>query len=172
MPAIQYQELHPEIGQIQALTAPSEVEGRARPVGFWPRVGAYLLDLVLLNLLFLLIWGPSKMDLDPSKVRTTEDWLKAMEPFWGQLQGQLAIVMVYFVVMHWQFGASFGKMAIRARVTNPDGSRIGLGKSVVRSVGWILNWLICGIGFLVVAFRQDKRGLHDLIAGTKVIYRE
>jgi uncharacterized RDD family membrane protein YckC len=171
LPAIQYQELYPEIGQIEAL-APSVPQTGARPVGFWMRVGAYLLDFVLLNLLFLLIWGPSKADFDPAKIRTWEDWMTAMEPFRGQIQAQAVIQMVYYVVMHWQFGATFGKMAIRARVTNLDGTRISLGKSFVRWLGSILNWLTCGIGYVVVAFRGDKRGLHDLIAGTKVIYRE
>jgi uncharacterized RDD family membrane protein YckC len=171
LPADQYQELFPEIGQIEALTA-AAAENDARPVGFWMRVGAYLLDFVLLNLLFLLIWGPSKADFDPAKIRTMQDWLTAMEPFRGQIQAQALIQMLYYVVMHWQFGATFGKMAIRARVTNLDGTRIGLGKSFVRWLGSILNWLTCGIGYVVVAFRSDKRGLHDLVAGTKVIHRE
>ncbi|MDB6035692.1 MAG: serine/threonine protein kinase [Verrucomicrobiales bacterium] len=169
LPAIQYQELYPEIGQIEALSAPAE--SGARLAGFWVRVGAYLLDFMLLNLLFLLIW-PSKPEVDLSKIRTIQEWLTAMEPFRSQIEGQALIQMVYYVVMHWQFGATFGKMAVRARVTNLDGTRLSLGRSFVRWLGSILNWLTCGIGYVVVAFRADKRGLHDLIAGTKVVYRE
>jgi len=31
--------------------------------------------------------------------------------------------------------------------------------------------LTLGIGYLMVAFREDKRALHDLIVGTRVIYK-
>jgi len=63
-------------------------------------------------------------------------------------------------------------MAFRARIVNLDGSRIGFGRALLRWLGSVLNGMTLGLGFLVVAFRADKRGLHDLIAGTKVVYRE
>jgi hypothetical protein len=172
LPAIQYQELHPEIGEIEAMSSAGERAVGARPVGFLMRVGAYLLDFFLLNMLFFLIWGPSKVDPDLAEIKTLQDLLTAMEPFRGEMQAQALIQMLYFVLMHWQFGATLGKLAIRARVTNADGTRLGLGRSFLRWFATILNALTCGIGYLLVAFRPDRRGLHDLIAGTKVVYRE
>jgi len=41
-----------------------------------------------------------------------------------------------------------------------------------RSIGYIASTFIFLIGFIMVAFRKDKRGLHDLLAGTIVIYDE
>jgi uncharacterized RDD family membrane protein YckC len=35
----------------------------------------------------------------------------------------------------------------------------------------MLSGFLFGIGFLLVAFRGDKRGLHDLLAGTAVVRR-
>src|ERR1051325_1097484 len=53
-PASQYDELYPEIGQIEKLT-PVAADGqpKVRYVGFWARVGAYLLDALVLYLIFL-----------------------------------------------------------------------------------------------------------------------
>ena len=45
-------------------------------------------------------------------------------------------------------------------------------QAVTRSVGYIVSTLAFLIGFLMVAFRRDKRSLHDMLAGTSVIYDE
>ncbi|WP_418640526.1 RDD family protein [Sulfurimonas sp. ST-27] len=45
-------------------------------------------------------------------------------------------------------------------------------QAITRSLAYIPSLLLFGLGFLMVAFRKDKRGLHDLIAGTIVIYDE
>ena len=37
------------------------------------------------------------------------------------------------------------------------------------TVGKWISALILGIGFIMVAFHKEKRGLHDLIAGTWVV---
>ena len=39
---------------------------------------------------------------------------------------------------------------------------------LVRMGGYLISALILGIGFLMIAFSADKRGLHDRIAGTYV----
>ena len=45
------------------------------------------------------------------------------------------------------------------------------GRALVRALATGLSAIILGLGFLMVAFRKDKRGLHDLICDTKVIRR-
>lgn len=166
--ALQYQELYPEIGEVERLAESTREDKPAvRCVGFWARVGAYLLDVLVMDLILLLVWGPEKLNLD--HVQTVEQMYNAMKPmadriFWIQL--------AYFVVLNGQFGATLGKMAIRARIVTLDGSRIGFGRALLRWLGSVLNGMTLGLGFLVVAFRADKRGLHDLLAGTKVVYRE
>jgi len=34
-----------------------------------------------------------------------------------------------------------------------------------------LRWILLGIGFLLIAFTDGKKGLHDMIAGTRVVRR-
>jgi uncharacterized RDD family membrane protein YckC len=166
--ASQYEELYPEIGQIEKQT-PLSPDGQAavRYVGFWARVGAYLLDNLVMYLIFLLAWGPEM--LNPGHVDTLEQMLTAMKPASDRF---LWIHLVYFVILNGQFGATLGKMAIRAKIVNLDGGRIGFGRALLRWFGSLLNGMTLGLGFVVVAFRADKRGLHDLLAGTKVVYRQ
>lgn len=45
-------------------------------------------------------------------------------------------------------------------------------QAITRSLGYIISTFVLLIGFFMVAFRKDKRGLHDLLAGTSVIYSE
>ena len=50
-----------------------------------------------------------------------------------------------------------------------DGSKIGIGRSIVRFLAYIQAMLILFIGFFMVAFDKRKQGLHDKLAGTVVI---
>jgi uncharacterized RDD family membrane protein YckC len=76
---------------------------------------------------------------------------------------------IYFILMHGLRGATVGKMIIGARVVNLDGSPINVGRAALRYLGETLSWMSFGIGYLMIAFRDDKRGLHDLVAGTRVV---
>ncbi|MCL5058162.1 MAG: RDD family protein [Actinobacteria bacterium] len=47
------------------------------------------------------------------------------------------------------------------------------GKSFLRYIiFYTVSSLILGLGFIMVAFIADKRGLHDLISGTCVIHEK
>ena len=49
-----------------------------------------------------------------------------------------------------------------------DGSPITPGAAVLRYIGTYISRLILFIGYIMVAFDPQKRGLHDRIAGTVV----
>lgn len=165
-PASEYAELQPELQQI----APT-LEPAARPVGFWPRVGAYLIDVLVLIGIMRLVWGPSPEPFrkPPADLAEAQALLAQVAPF---VICQFLVEMGYHVFFNGQFGATLGKLAIGARIVNADGSRIGFGKALVRFVARLASWpLTLGIGYLFVGVREDKRALHDLLARTKVIYR-
>jgi len=93
--------------------------------------------------------------------------------------------VAYFIGFWTWRGQTPGKMIIGAKVTRTDGSPVGLGRAVIRYIGyfiylsviqlsiayvhWILVIIICVGIFLATALNRDKRGLHDRIAGTVVI---
>jgi uncharacterized RDD family membrane protein YckC len=70
-------------------------------------------------------------------------------------------------------GQSLGKLVMGIRIVKLDGSAVGFLHGVVLR-SWITGWIwTCVYGALLVdaacIFRSDRRCLHDLLAGTKVV---
>ena len=57
-PAARYIELQQALARLHASISPSLAAQASRPVGFWPRLGAYLMDRMVLMLALFLLWGP------------------------------------------------------------------------------------------------------------------
>ena len=67
-------------------------------------------------------------------------------------------------------GQSIGKMVAGLTILKTDGSRPGLRSVLIRNLlGYSITLLTLGLGFLMVAFNNSGRALHDLIAGTIVV---
>ena len=60
-------------------------------------------------------------------------------------------------------------MAMGLRVVTSDGQRLSFLNATGRYFAKILSAIILCIGFIMIAFTDRKRGLHDMIAGTLVI---
>jgi uncharacterized RDD family membrane protein YckC len=67
-------------------------------------------------------------------------------------------------------GQTIGKAVAGVRVVRADGEPLGGRRALVRTLAFPLSFLSFGIGFLIGLFRVDRRELHDLIAGSAVIY--
>jgi uncharacterized RDD family membrane protein YckC len=67
-------------------------------------------------------------------------------------------------------GRTLGMTVLGLRAVRPDGSDLGAGRALARVVAFPLSFLVCGVGFLLIALRRDHRALHDLIAGSAVVY--
>jgi uncharacterized RDD family membrane protein YckC len=88
------------------------------------------------------------------------------------------LVAVLFVV--WQFfyfgyswavaSRSFGMYVLGLRVVRADGTEITPRQGVVRALVFPLSFLLLGLGFLGILLQRERRALHDLIAGTAVVY--
>ena len=160
-------ELAPEMGDLVMPEAP--VDAGLEPVGFWPRLGAYLIDMLLLNgLSYVVLGAPPQFKFDPTTLPDLETLGRTLGPY---LAASLGLHLLYHVSLNGQFGATLGKMAIGARIVNLDGSRIGFGRAFLRWLGLFVTQLTLGFGYLLIALRVDKRALHDLLARTRVVYR-
>jgi uncharacterized RDD family membrane protein YckC len=82
----------------------------------------------------------------------------------------LAVVGTYFVLFWSTAGQTPGMRLMALRVITPGGSHPGVMRSVVRAVGLGLAIIPLFAGFLPVLFDSRRRGLHDMIAGTVVLY--
>jgi uncharacterized RDD family membrane protein YckC len=82
----------------------------------------------------------------------------------------LVIAWLYFALLESsERGATVGKMAMGLRVVSNDGKRISFMNATGRYFAKILSAMIFCIGFIMIAFTDRKRGLHDMIASTLVI---
>jgi uncharacterized RDD family membrane protein YckC len=84
---------------------------------------------------------------------------------------QLVLVTVY-ATYFWSAaggGQTPGMRVFGLRVTKEDGSALTVIGAGVRWVGLIVATLVLGIGVFWVAFNREKKGWHDLLAGTIVL---
>jgi uncharacterized RDD family membrane protein YckC len=146
--------------------------GGAQPTGyggFWLRFVAYLLDGILINIVLGILaafTGISLLSADPAKI-DPEEFFSQMGTL--QLVG-LVVTWLYFALMESSpRGATVGKMVLGLRVVDTQGNRISFLRATGRFFAKFISAVILMIGFLMVAFDDRKRGLHDLIAGTLVV---
>ncbi len=94
----------------------------------------------------------------------------------GDMALQLILIFIsvvinlgYGVFFLGKFGATPGKMACKIKVVTPEGGPISYGRACGRCLSEILSGLICYIGYIMAAFDDEKRALHDRICETRVI---
>jgi len=142
-----------------------------RYAGFWRRLAAAALDLVLfaslLAPLLALAYGTGYFA-----------WRLA-GPGWLAAYGALdvlvtkALPLVLLVVLWSRLGATPGKLLMGCRVVNAaDGARPALRQAVVRALGYLVSALPLYLGFFWIGWDRRKQGFHDKMAGTLVVRRE
>ena len=92
-------------------------------------------------------------------------------------RGNIAVAAIFVL---WQFlyfgyswaagGKTFGMAILGIRVVRADGTVIDPWRGVVRALVFPLSFLLFGLGFLGILVGREHRALHDVIAGTAVVY--
>jgi uncharacterized RDD family membrane protein YckC len=67
-------------------------------------------------------------------------------------------------------GKTVGMAVLGIRVVRADGTGAQAWRGVVRALVFPFSFLLLGLGFLGILVQHEHRALHDLIAGTAVIY--
>ena len=136
-----------------------------QPGGFGVRLVASLVDLAAVyGLLFGFLLSMNLPIFDQV------DFDKALPPPMPMVS-LILLTCAYFTFTVSLGGSTIGKWFSKVKVVRVDGSKVGLGRAFVRFWFTVVSLLLLGIGFFVIAFRRDKRGLHDLVCDTKVVYR-
>jgi uncharacterized RDD family membrane protein YckC len=178
-PADRYTELHEELASLHA-AASAAADRVLPPAGFWARLAAYLIDHIVLVVIFLAVWTPIAAprhwqipDL-PAAPLTDAAMQQFREQFSSWMDKAIPIFyplfLLYDVLLNGRFGATVGKMMIGAKITMLDGSPIGYNRALLRWMAARLSDVLF-FGYVLIGLRRDKRGLHDLLAGTKVVYK-
>ncbi|AQP95943.1 MULTISPECIES: RDD family protein [Bacillus] len=129
-----------------------------RPAGFWIRLGAVVLDYLItsvpLVIIFMLATGK-----DPNE------------------STMISIILTLYAILlpvYWN-GYVIGKKICGIRIVKKDGTQVGFLTMILRVlVGGLIYGVTFGIGVIVSAFmvgmREDRRSIHDFVAGTYVTY--
>jgi uncharacterized RDD family membrane protein YckC len=133
-----------------------------RPAGFWIRFVAVMIDGVVLlvaqGILFSAGWVVSGGSTGAGMA------VKGVANLFGTLLGA-----AYGIIFHWLWGQTLGKMALQIKVVSMDGGPLTFGQATGRYFATFLSAIILCIGFIMAGIRSDKRALHDLLAGTRVV---
>jgi len=175
-PANRYTELGQDLARLYAVT-----QRNARPCGFWMRFCAFVMDRAILFVLFFVIWTPiaswqhwSIPQIPESRTDQSVQKFKEQVDNWMVTEGAPVFYPIFFlyeVLLTGRYGASLGKMAIGAQIVLVNGAPLTYNRAALRWVAARISDLTFFVGYLMIAVRPDKRALHDLLAGTKVIYK-
>ena len=83
----------------------------------------------------------------------------------------MTLVYNWFFWTRWN-GQTPGKRLLKIRVVKADGSDIRSTDALIRATGYYLNSLVIMIGWIWALFDEQKRGWHDILAGTIVVKAE
>ena len=137
--------------------------------GFWLRLGAYLVDLIILAAINYAIYlGPGFVYFAFVGGLASDE--PAPNAFAIVILALCVMVSIAYPICFWRWrGQTPGKMAAGIRVVRADGSPPGWGPAVLRFLGYIISWLTLGVLFIWVAADDRKRAIHDRMAGTCVV---
>lgn len=131
-------------------------------VGFGPRLGALLVDVVLLMVitvpLTLWVYGAEGMESDKLIKGPADVIINWVAP---------AVAILIF----WKFrGATPGKMFIGARIVDATtGRQPSMGQLLGRYVGYIVSTIPLFLGYLWVIWDEHHEAWHDKMSGTVVV---
>ena len=142
-------------GFIQSLPAGAQV-GHLRYAGFWKRFLAKFVD----GIAVMIVLGPVYVAAERYQ---SAGWALLYYVVW------FACAFVYPTVFHGKYGQTLGKMALKIKVVRPDSAPIDFGTAALRTLAELLSGCILYIGYIMAAFDDEKRALHDRLASTRVI---
>lgn len=141
--------------------------------GFWIRLVAKFIDNIIVGIVQWAVLIPVSMMVAPSVVQAGEQMagsgFLALMGF--QVVFGISLPAAYSTFFIGRFGATLGKMACRLRVVTPEGGRVSYARALGRFFSEMISSMILAIGYLMAAFDDEKRALHDRICSTRVVHK-
>lgn len=143
-----------------------------KPAGFWIRVLAKFIDGIITSalawIIAVLIGDQGYFD-SISFVRDSAE-MNMTSP--SDTIANLIYAIVFIVIFTAsRFRGTPGKMICRIQVLNPDMTQISILKSIGRLFAYIVSAIPLMVGYMMAGWNKEKKALHDMIAGTRVVYK-
>lgn len=140
----------------------------ARPAARWRLLAAALTDAVLGALLWALASVCLLLAVLPWRRHPIDLLELALLSLTIVLLGG-ALHAVYHTALIGGCGQTVGKMLLGVAVVRRNGAPAGYRRALLRVIGGGLCTLTLGLGELPVLFTRERRGLSDVLAGTRPI---
>jgi uncharacterized RDD family membrane protein YckC len=157
---------------IQKIKEGMSVAGIMEYAGFWIRFGAIFIDGIIMWAVQMVVY--SVIGIITAAVMPSMPGKSSYPSFF--IISQVMITLLSFVISAaydiWfvgRFGATPGKMACKIKIVTDDGEKVSYSRALGRYFAKWISSMILGIGFLMAAFDDEKRTLHDRICETRVI---
>ncbi|MGR5450411.1 RDD family protein [Vibrio alfacsensis] len=142
--------------------APAKMSDLYEYSGFWPRVGASLIDTIIL----CVITYPILVGIYGWAYFESDDIVVGFADFVVSWVFPLIAIVVFWTYKQ----ATPGKMAISARIVDAKtGEKPTLQQYIIRYLGYFVATIPLGLGIFWVAWDKRKQGWHDKLANTVVI---
>jgi uncharacterized RDD family membrane protein YckC len=162
----------------------SESNVPLRYAGFWIRFVALLIDGIVLNVLYAIVSIFIEFNIIQKNIGLPQSNEQNAFHLGDVLSAELfsdlmtlaavnfVIYSAYYVLMTSQFGQTLGKMVCGITVVQASGEKAGFKHVLLREIpGKIISSLILNIGYVMAAFDDQKRSLHDRMAKTVVVWK-
>ncbi len=138
------------------------------PAGFWIRLAAYIIDALILGIPLSIL----NTIIMAIVIRVVSSYGAIMTISSFMMLIMSAAGLAYLVIGWSKYGTTVGKRILNLYVIDEaTGTNPTLPKAAIRVVGYLASSIILYIGFIMIAFTGDNKGLHDMIAGTRVVKR-
>ena len=134
--------------------------------GFASRFAAFAVDLVVLTGIFILVlaainFAASVLTGNSVHFNHGNTWVVVAYAVWA---------FIYFAHFWGLNGKTPGGALFGVQVVTNDGGDVSGRRAIGRTLAFPLSFLILCLGFLGIFLGDQRRALHDVIAGTVVIY--
>lgn len=126
----------------QPTAAPRPITAAMPRAGFWVRIGALLIDAVLVGFCLSVL---------------------------GQHHLELLVLAAYGAVMWKVRGSTVGGIVLDLHVVRLDGREVDWETAIIRALSCFLSLAVAGLGFIWIALDPNHQAWHDKIAGTVVV---
>jgi uncharacterized RDD family membrane protein YckC len=134
--------------------------------GFASRFASFVVDLVVLTGIFELVLAA--INFTASVITGKEIafnranlWVVIAYLVWG---------FIYFAHFWGLNGRTPGGALFGVQVLTDEGDDVSFRRACLRTLVFPLSFVILGLGFLGILLGEQRRALHDVIAGTVVVY--
>ena len=138
---------------VMAAAVPPIVAAATLPrAGFWIRLAAVLLDLILVGIIWSILSG-----VLPNRAHDRD-------------HANLLLLLAIYGATLWKLkGTTVGGIVCGLKVVRLDERPLDWGTTIARALACFLSLVVLGLGFIWVVFDDQKQAWHDKIAGTTVV---